>query len=132
MTMYDKWFDEHVYDAVVRKAYVPNEVLKVLQEEPVELPPYNPLNSGLWRVEWRRTPDVVTAAVCAAKNRREGRGQPRTGRVHRYRGDFTCLPANGGRRRLCALPLRRLLFPQIPLGALLCQQEANDCEAQKH
>jgi bleomycin hydrolase len=46
MTMYDKWFEEHVYDSVVRKAYVPNEVLKVLQEEPVELPPWNPLNSA--------------------------------------------------------------------------------------
>ena len=44
MTMYDKWFDEHLYDVVVRKAYVPNEVLKIFQEEPVELPPWNPLN----------------------------------------------------------------------------------------
>jgi bleomycin hydrolase len=45
MTMYDKWFEEHVYDSVVRKAYVPNDVLKIFQEEPVELPPYNPLNT---------------------------------------------------------------------------------------
>jgi bleomycin hydrolase len=49
MTMYDKWFEEHVYDAVVRKAYVPNEVLKVLQDEAVELPPWNPLNTFLGR-----------------------------------------------------------------------------------
>jgi bleomycin hydrolase len=46
MTMYDKWFDEHVYDTVVRKAYVPNEVLKVFQEEPIELPPWYPLNTS--------------------------------------------------------------------------------------
>jgi bleomycin hydrolase len=46
MTMYDKWFDEHVYDSVVRKAYVPNDVLKVLQEETVELPPWYPLNTA--------------------------------------------------------------------------------------
>jgi bleomycin hydrolase len=45
MTMYDKWFEEHVYDSVVRKAYVPNDVLKVFQEEPAELPPWNPLNA---------------------------------------------------------------------------------------
>ena len=34
MTMYDKWFEEHVYDAVVRKAYVPNEVLKSFKKSP--------------------------------------------------------------------------------------------------
>jgi bleomycin hydrolase len=45
--MYDKWFEEHVYDSVVKKAYVPNDVLKVFQEEPIELPPWNPLNSFL-------------------------------------------------------------------------------------
>jgi bleomycin hydrolase len=46
LTMYDKWFDEHVYDTVVRKAYVPNEVLKVFQEEAIEVPPWNVLNSS--------------------------------------------------------------------------------------
>jgi bleomycin hydrolase len=46
MSMYDKWFEEHVYDTVVRKAYVPNEVLKVFQEEAVEVPPWNVLNSS--------------------------------------------------------------------------------------
>ncbi len=43
-TMYDKWFDEHVYNVVIRKAYVPNDVLKLFQEEPVELPPWAPIN----------------------------------------------------------------------------------------
>ncbi len=38
-TMYDKWFDEHVYSIIIKKAYVPNDVLKLYQEEPVELPP---------------------------------------------------------------------------------------------
>jgi bleomycin hydrolase len=43
-TMYDKWFDEHLYCIVVKKAYVPNDVLKIFQEEPVELPPWAPMN----------------------------------------------------------------------------------------
>jgi bleomycin hydrolase len=45
MTMYDKWFDEHVYDTIVKKAYVPNDVLKIFQEEPVELPPWTTFNT---------------------------------------------------------------------------------------
>lgn len=44
MIMYDKWFEQHVYDTVVRKAYVPNDVLKIFQEDTVELPPWNVLN----------------------------------------------------------------------------------------
>jgi len=44
-TMYDKWFDEHVYSIIVKKAYVPNGALKIFQEEPVELPPWTPLNA---------------------------------------------------------------------------------------
>jgi len=44
-TMYDKWFDDHLYCVIVKKAYVSNEVLKVFQEEPVELPPWTPMNT---------------------------------------------------------------------------------------
>ncbi len=44
-TMYDEWFDEHVYSIIIKKAYVPNEVLKVFQQKPVELPPWAPMNS---------------------------------------------------------------------------------------
>lgn len=44
-TMYDKWFEEHLYCVIVKKAYIPNDVLKALQEEPVELPPWAPMNS---------------------------------------------------------------------------------------
>jgi bleomycin hydrolase len=45
-TMYDNWFDEHVYGIIVKKAYVPNSVLKIFQEEPVELPPWTPINTS--------------------------------------------------------------------------------------
>lgn len=44
-TMYDRWFNLHVYSINVKKAYVPNSVLKVFQEEPVELPAWTPMNS---------------------------------------------------------------------------------------
>lgn len=44
-TMYDPWFDLHVYSVTIKKAYVPNKVLKIFQEEPVELPPWTPMNS---------------------------------------------------------------------------------------
>ncbi len=43
-TLYDKWFDEHVYSIIVKKAYVPNEVLKVFNEKAVELPPWSSMN----------------------------------------------------------------------------------------
>ncbi|HBO44476.1 MAG TPA: hypothetical protein DD670_11190 [Planctomycetaceae bacterium] len=42
-TMYDEWFDEHVYSIIVRRAYVPNKTLKLFKEEPVELPPWAPM-----------------------------------------------------------------------------------------
>jgi bleomycin hydrolase len=44
-TMYDRWFDEDVYSVVVKKAYVPNGVLKIFQEKPVELPPWAFMNA---------------------------------------------------------------------------------------
>ena len=44
-SMYDKWFDANLYCVVVKKAYLTNEVLKLFQEEPVELPPWAPMNS---------------------------------------------------------------------------------------
>ncbi len=43
--MYDNWFDDHLYGIIVKKAYVPNNVLKKFQEEPIELPPWAPLNA---------------------------------------------------------------------------------------
>ncbi|NLE39836.1 MAG: aminopeptidase, partial [Pirellulaceae bacterium] len=46
-TMYDEWFDEHVYSIIVRKAYVPNEILKLFKEEPAELPPWAPMFAPL-------------------------------------------------------------------------------------
>ncbi|MBN2022281.1 MAG: C1 family peptidase [Pirellulales bacterium] len=45
--MYDKWFDEHVYGITIKKAYVPNKLLKLFKEPAVELPPWAPMNAPL-------------------------------------------------------------------------------------
>ncbi|HLA84092.1 MAG TPA: C1 family peptidase [Thermoguttaceae bacterium] len=42
-TMYDAWFDQHVYSIVIRKAYVPNEILKAFKEPSKEMPPWAPM-----------------------------------------------------------------------------------------
>lgn len=42
-TMYDDWFDLHVYNIIVHKKYVPPEILKIKDEPPVLLPPWDPM-----------------------------------------------------------------------------------------
>jgi bleomycin hydrolase len=42
-TLYDDWFDEHVYYIVVKKAYLPPKVLAALGQPPVVLPPWHPM-----------------------------------------------------------------------------------------
>jgi bleomycin hydrolase len=44
-TMYDSWFDEHVYSIIVKKAYVPNDILQILKQDSIELPPWHPMNA---------------------------------------------------------------------------------------
>lgn len=41
----DTWFDKYVYEAVVNRKYIPEELLKVLEEEPAELLPWDPFGS---------------------------------------------------------------------------------------
>jgi bleomycin hydrolase len=45
MYMMDEWFDEYVYEVVVRKEYLSRELLKVLDTQPVLLPYWDPLSS---------------------------------------------------------------------------------------
>lgn len=45
-TMYDDWFDKHVYDIVIKEKYLPEDVLAVYDEEPIVLPPWDPM----WQV----------------------------------------------------------------------------------
>ncbi len=43
--MGDKWFDEFVYEIVVDKSYLSDEMKKALEEKPVMLPPWDPMGS---------------------------------------------------------------------------------------
>ncbi|KAI9592714.1 peptidase C1B, bleomycin hydrolase [Syncephalis fuscata] len=45
LSMSDKWFSEFTYQIVLEKSDVPDEVLKVLEQEPVVLPPWDPMGS---------------------------------------------------------------------------------------
>lgn len=42
-TMYDNWFDLHVYNIVVHKKYVPEEILKIKDAPAILLPPWDPM-----------------------------------------------------------------------------------------
>lgn len=44
-TLYDSWFDSHVYNVIVHKKYVPEEILKIYEQDPVILPPWDPMYS---------------------------------------------------------------------------------------
>jgi bleomycin hydrolase len=43
MYMMDEWFDEYLYEVVVRKEYLPPELLKILDTEPVVVPFWDPI-----------------------------------------------------------------------------------------
>lgn len=43
LIMTDKWFDEYMFRVVVHKKYVDQEVLKILEQKPVMLPPWDPM-----------------------------------------------------------------------------------------
>jgi bleomycin hydrolase len=45
MYMMDEWFDEYVYEVVVRKEYLSPELLKILDTKPVVLPLWDPMCS---------------------------------------------------------------------------------------
>jgi bleomycin hydrolase len=42
-TMYDDWFDINVYCVVAKKEYVPEEVLKIFEQDPILLPVWDPM-----------------------------------------------------------------------------------------
>jgi bleomycin hydrolase len=46
-TLYDMWFDNHVYNVIVKKKYVPKEILKIYDLDPVVVPPWDPMYSML-------------------------------------------------------------------------------------
>ena len=43
--MNDSWFDEYMYEIAARKSYLPKELQKALEVEPIVLPPWDPMGS---------------------------------------------------------------------------------------
>lgn len=43
LTMTDEWFDEYMFRVVVKKEFVSNKVLKILELDPIILPPWDPM-----------------------------------------------------------------------------------------
>jgi bleomycin hydrolase len=43
--MSDNWFDEYNYQVVINKKYLPEELIEQLKQEPVVLPPWDPMGS---------------------------------------------------------------------------------------
>jgi len=43
LTMTDKWFDEYMFRIVIDKKFVSEKILKILEEKPVMLPPWDPM-----------------------------------------------------------------------------------------
>jgi bleomycin hydrolase len=41
--MYDSWFDEYVYNVIVRKEYVPHDIVAVFDQIPIMVPPWDPM-----------------------------------------------------------------------------------------
>jgi len=43
--MTDKWFNEYMYEVVIDKKFVPEEILKQLEGEPIHLTPWDPMGA---------------------------------------------------------------------------------------
>lgn len=44
-TMYDDWFDNYLYSVIARKKYVPEDILKMFDKEPIIVPVWDPVSS---------------------------------------------------------------------------------------
>ncbi|HAK94135.1 MAG TPA: aminopeptidase [Planctomycetes bacterium] len=47
LLMYDDWFDEYLYAALVHAKHVPDDVKAIFGGEPIVLPPWDPMYDGL-------------------------------------------------------------------------------------
>lgn len=50
-TMYDDWFDKYLYVVIINKKYLPRGVKDLLKEEPIHLPPWDPMVTILKRTK---------------------------------------------------------------------------------
>jgi bleomycin hydrolase len=41
--MTDTWFDEYMFRIVIHKKYIDEDVLKILEQKPILLPPWDPM-----------------------------------------------------------------------------------------
>jgi bleomycin hydrolase len=42
-TMYDNWFDENLFNIIIKKDFVPKEILKIYDQTPVVVPAWDPM-----------------------------------------------------------------------------------------
>nr|MBN2277352.1 C1 family peptidase [candidate division Zixibacteria bacterium] len=49
-TLYNDWFDNYVYGIIVKKKYVPEEILKIYDQKPLVIPPWDP-NTQMHRLD---------------------------------------------------------------------------------
>ncbi|MEO0185440.1 MAG: C1 family peptidase [candidate division WOR-3 bacterium] len=49
-SMYDDWFDDYVYEAIVNTKYLPEEIKKIYKQKPIHLPLWDPM-AQILRVE---------------------------------------------------------------------------------
>ena len=42
-TLYDTWFDEYVYNVIVKREFVSDDILSIYDQDPVILPPWDPM-----------------------------------------------------------------------------------------
>lgn len=45
LIMTDDWFSEYVYEVVVDKRFLTDDVLEVMQQDPIVLPAWDPMGS---------------------------------------------------------------------------------------
>jgi bleomycin hydrolase len=43
LTMTDEWMNEYMFRLVVKRDFIPEEVLQVLEQRPIKLPPWDPM-----------------------------------------------------------------------------------------
>ena len=43
LIMTDEWFDEYMFRVVVEKQFVPEDVMKMMKQQPIKLPPWDPM-----------------------------------------------------------------------------------------
>lgn len=43
LIMTDRWFEEYMFRLVVEKQFIPEKILKVLKQKPIQLPPWDPM-----------------------------------------------------------------------------------------